>query len=310
MNSYLAIAEMILKGARMPLTPREIVKRAYKAGIVPDALYGQTQHKTMQARLSEDILRNRERSRFFRTAPGRFFLRTFLSDITIPAKHRTPIVARRRQRDLPVRRAMVLDASSMCFAALHETGVALSFESLREMDCLKYIEASNKRTSDDIVIWSYLVVTRNGLVLTYRHGPYREGRDEFLQKRSIGFYNPVSEHDLSLFDQNTLGVVNSGLTSLCLDLDLDPETVWQVLSTRSAVDQLIIVDSQGGTKDLLAVVNFDCPDWLEPLTRRLSINGLRWHDLHQQINHIEDFDPWSQAVLAHLSLNKESGNRL
>ena len=262
----------------------------------------------MQARLSEDILTKRERSRFFRTSPGRFFLRSFLMDVSIPAKYRVPITARRRQRDLPVKRAMTLDAHLACFTAVIEChSPKHALHRLRDMRCLHYIEASNRRDQNDIVVWSYLVMRRENRVLSYRHGPYREGRDEFTSKRSIGFFTPVSEQDANLFDQESLGVLNSGLTGLCLDLDLDPESVWGNLSERTVIDQLLLVHGNNGIKDLLAVIHFDCPEWLEPLTRRLSINDLRWHDLHQQINHIEDFDPWSQAVLLQISALKNSG---
>jgi len=73
-DSYLAIAERVLEEARMPLVPSEILRRAYLADAVPPQLYGRTQHKTLQARLSEDILLKRERSAFFRTDPGHYLL--------------------------------------------------------------------------------------------------------------------------------------------------------------------------------------------------------------------------------------------
>jgi HB1, ASXL, restriction endonuclease HTH domain len=99
----------VLRTARQPLSPREILRRAYAGGSAPARLYGKTQHKTLQARLSEDILTMRERSAFFRTAPGRFFLREFLADQTIPEQFRQPIVARRRKRQLPYRNALAFD---------------------------------------------------------------------------------------------------------------------------------------------------------------------------------------------------------
>ena len=67
LDSYLNIAEAMLRDARRPLTAMEILELAYTSEIVPSQLHGKTQHKTMGARLSEDILLRRERSTFFRT---------------------------------------------------------------------------------------------------------------------------------------------------------------------------------------------------------------------------------------------------
>src|SRR5689334_7283892 len=79
-NRYLAMARLILRARRVPLSARDLVQEAEKLGLMPADLGGKTQHKTMQARLSTDILFNRERSFFYRVSPGRFFLREFLDD--------------------------------------------------------------------------------------------------------------------------------------------------------------------------------------------------------------------------------------
>jgi hypothetical protein len=303
-DSYLSIAEAVLRDARMPLGPREILRRAYKVGLVPQALYGKTQHKTLQARLSEDILLKRERSAFFRTAPGRFFLTEFLPDGSLPARYRTPIAARRRRRDLPVRRALA--ASPQLARDCNgqrvwppEAGISL----LRNAAYSSYI-SSNKRSASDILVWSYIVVTRRNLVLTYRHGLFREDRDGFRGTRSIGFYTPVSEQDADLFDQATLGIIHSGVNCVCSDLAFDAESVWGELSSRFTIKEFLLVETLQHC-DLLALVKFDCPRWLEPLARRLSLNDLRWHDLNLPVNHLEDFDPWSRAVLTRLSLQSD-----
>ncbi len=100
MDAYLDIAVTILRAERRPLSSHAILAEAHRAGLVPPTLYGKTQHKTLGARISEDILSHRDRSRFFRTAPGRYFLREFLEDPSIPKEHRRPFPARRRIREL------------------------------------------------------------------------------------------------------------------------------------------------------------------------------------------------------------------
>ena len=100
MDAYLSIALDILRQERRPLSPRSILAAAYKRGLVPEHLYGKTQHKTLQARLSEDIVARRDRGAFFRTAPGKFFLRELLRDESLPEEFRRPIPTRRRRREL------------------------------------------------------------------------------------------------------------------------------------------------------------------------------------------------------------------
>src|SRR5689334_22131413 len=98
--NYLDIAEIVLRTARRPLSPRAIMDAAYRGGIVPIHLRGKTQYKTLHARLSEDILHNKLGSRFFRTDPGLFFLSEMRSDPKVPDEFKDPFHARRRTRDL------------------------------------------------------------------------------------------------------------------------------------------------------------------------------------------------------------------
>ena len=116
MNRYLEIAEKVLEGALRPLSAKNILKLAYEKNLVPKELYGQTQHKTLQARLSEDILLRRERSGFFRTAPGVFFLTKYLQDESIKQEYRTPIIARRRSRELLNEPVLSIRNSSLDFS--------------------------------------------------------------------------------------------------------------------------------------------------------------------------------------------------
>ena len=134
-------------------------------------------------------------------------------------------------------------------------------------------------------------------MLTYRHGRYREGRDAFLRRRSIGFFTLVVDKDVDLFDEGDHGIVTSGIRAIAIDLDL-PHIVFSEEYYRSstAVTDLVVAEDAHGRSDLLAVVSMDCPAYFEPLTRRLAINDLNWIRLDVPINHIEDFDPWSHIV--------------
>jgi HB1, ASXL, restriction endonuclease HTH domain len=302
LDSYLNIAEAVLVRARRPLSPREILRQAYNDELVPSHLFGKTQHKTLGARLSEDILLRRDRSAFFRTNPGYFFLRKFLADASLPERYRTPIVARRRERELERGAALCFSPEDISDASATDFTISVKFV-LKLLRSNRFNYAGGKdRTPEEIIVWSFVVIVRNTKILTYRIGRYRDGRDSFTQKRSIGFFRPICETDRTLFDLKDHGIVSSGVRAASIDLDF-PQNVMgeEEYRARSDLSCFLVHKSISGVTNLLALIRFECPDWFEPTKRRLAINDLQWLDLRTPINYIEDFDPWSQLALSKLT---------
>jgi hypothetical protein len=302
-NNYLAIALGVLRSVRRPLTPREIMADAYKQGIVPHHLHGRTQHKTLQARLSEDILSRRERSAFYRTSPGKFFLRELLQDEQLPDNFRTPIVARRRARDLPKKDVLVLSREVIESIAKDDALADQVFESFIRSRRYNYISNIGDAGSNDVPVWTFSVVIKGSMILSYRQGQYRENRDTFLEKRCIGFYNLVTDSDLTLFDQNDHGLLSNSIRALSMDLDLPPG----VFDAQDKIKKAgFVYATTAGRHDLLAVIECRTPEWFEPLGRRLSLNDLAWIDSSYAPNNLDDFDPWSQAVLGRIRNSNSS----
>jgi hypothetical protein len=272
---------------------------AYRRDLVPAHLFGKTQHKTVGARLSEDILARRDRSLFFRSEPGRFFLRELLNDPTIHEAHRSPIVARRRQRELRRGAGLTISRDDAGKATTAIRRPVSKLQSLIDTCHFRYRpNSSPPLKSDDLLVWSFVVFMREGEVLTYRHGRYREGRDAFLKRRSVGFFTPVLDKDLDLFDEGDHGIVASGVRAISFDLDLPPFVFGSdFLQSMVRVADLVVATDANGHEDFLAVVTMECPVHFEPLTRRLAINDLHWMRLDVPVNHIEDFDPWSQLIV-------------
>lgn len=300
LDSYLKIAETVLGNARRPLTPREILNHAYTEHTVPPHLFGRTQYKTLGARLSEDILIRRDRSAFFRTNPGQFFLRRFLTDVGIPEKYRTPIIARRRERELQRGTILCMDAADLPAMTGFEFSVKLILNLLRS-NRFHYLDGLERGIAD-VVVWSFVVIARKSNVLTYRIGRYRDGRDSFLRRRSIGFFRPVRDSDRTLFDLKDHGIVSSGVRAASIDLDLPQDAMGDdEYRRRSELSCFLYHRPQSEIADLLALVRFECPDWFEPTKRRLAINDLQWLDLKTPVNYVEDFDPWSQLALVKMT---------
>ena len=296
MNAYLEIAVEVLRAARRPLRPRTILAEAHRAGLVPTNLYGKAQHKTLHARISEDIVKYHDGGRFFRTAPGQFFLREFLNDPSVPDEYRQLSPARRRIRELVRGPALAVPHEQ-----LHKT--AVSCEAIAKTKVLKLLKMQRhsyrdpKKASEAIFVRSFVCVCRDTNILSYRLGRYRDDRDTFMHKRSIGFSTLVHINEHTLFNVEDLGIVEAGIKATKIDLDIPtpPPTAPDV--ELADLRGFILVTQPQSARALLAMISYTCPTWFEPVKRRLALNDLRWIDPEAGINNIDDFDPWSKAIL-------------
>lgn len=298
MDSYLEIAAKVLRASKRPMSARAIISAAYRAGIVPDHLYGQTQYKTLQARLSEEILYNRQNSLFYRTEPGVFFLSELISDPAVPEKYKRAFPARRRTRDLLNKPSL---AMSRWYVVSHRFHQFQNWHDLvrdaEEQDALKYVDPKNAG-DDYAIVWSFSLVRRAHSVLSYRVGRYRDDRDQFANRRTIGFPGIVGFQDHTLFSEGDYGAAEGALDALLTDLDLSLRTFTndgQIELPSST--HVLTIDEDRSKPIVLLIMEWKCPDWFEPTTRRLSLNDVNWLDLSLRTNNIDDFEPWSRAAL-------------
>ncbi|WP_137152580.1 winged helix-turn-helix domain-containing protein [Devosia sp. FKR38] len=302
MNSYLDIAERILEAERKPLSARQILAKAHATKAVPRHLHGATQYKTMQARLSEDILSKRDHSAFFRPKPGTFFLRKFLDDETISEEYRRPIAARRRIRDLLLGPALSVAKSAVGDVFAH-TDAVLPKTICGELHDRAFAYIDPKNVPDDrLLIWAVCVVVRGHDILTYRAGKYRDDRDAFARKQTFAFSSLVQENARSLFDEDSLGIRETALKSVVMDLDIP---LRSEISNDSEIPCELMTFMRGTHpaffNSIIGVVVVECPQWFEPTTRRLSLNEVRWVSLLSPRNNTDDLDPWSVLIWKHLS---------
>jgi len=297
LDSYLEIAQKVLRASRRPMSAKGILDAAYRAQIVPEHLKGRTQHKTMQARLSEDILYHRASSLFYRTEPGIFFLCELISDPEISEKYKEKFPARRRSRDLQksaplgIRRSFIKGAAS----ASPDFSVYDVFTSASEKNCIKYL--SHLDCKNYAAVWTFSMVRRSRYVLSYRIGRYRDDRDAFSNKRTIGFPGALTANDRSLFSQDDYGASDNALNALLLDLDLSPKSFPESHPDKPEPLFAFEADGDDGITVFLVVLEWTCPEWFEPTTKRLSLNDPCWLDLAVPPNNLDDFEPWSKATL-------------
>lgn len=309
MDSYLEIAKEILRLKKQPMTPKEIIREAFKKNIVSTHLHGNTQHKTLQARLSEDILHKRNNSEFFRTRPGQFFLTEFLSDPNICGEFKNPFPARRRTRDLNTGPILSLNAEYVKNNIKKEKFSWQKFISTAEKNgAISYNEKNNETSPEkNVEVWTFTIVKKNNKLFSYRVGRYRDDRDTFLNKISIGLPGAVSLDDYCLFSQNDYGVSDNAYSAIVSDLDLP----LHALTKSQAADKpeptrLLFVENKSQKHILLVVMEWACPDWYEPTTKRLSLNNPQWKDVNTYPNNIDDFEPWSVAAIEEIFRNRKN----
>lgn len=295
MDSYLEIALRVLRASRRPMSPAGMLDAAYAAGIVPKHLHGRTQVKTLQARLSEDVLYN-SHSAFYRTEPGYFFLNEFVADPTIPAKFKEKFEARRRIRDLHLAPFLGIDEAfvSGCNAELMHDWISL-VGAAEKSNAIHYF-SSKKETRGALIVWTFSVVRRGSEVLSYRTGRYRNDRDTFMNKRTIGFPGVLSYYDFTLFSEGDYGARENSLNAIKWDLDISAVAMHGGSLPDPKLLGSVRVQQDDKREVLLIVMDWDCPSWFEPTTRRLSLNDPVWLDLRKH-NDTTDFEPWTRATL-------------
>ena len=300
-DSYLDLAESVLKLAMRPMTPQEILHRAYVGGLVPRHLHGKTQHKTLTARLSIDILKFKERSKFFRPWPGRFFLSEFIQDETLPREFRTPIVAQRRSRQLRKDYAAFICRGLVPRFRLEELLAPKVFGEYFRDDLISY-QNDGRVDKSDYGLWTLAVVRRGRHILTYKRGVFVDGRHRFRERRTASFCAPLTQNDRSLFDRRYHGALASSISTVAVDLDLEYSKAFQEIERSSRLSGGFFSELEGGNYGVL-VSTVRLPSDYGVFTRRLAITDLQWMLLPDFFDREEEFDLWSRRA-ARLSVRR------
>jgi len=297
-DAYLQIARSVLERARAPLSAKEIIKRAYLLNLVPNHLHGQTQHKTLTARLSVDILEFRERSGFFRPWPGRFFLTSLIDDDSLPKEYRTPIIAKRRARQL--RREYTAYISPMALQQFRLQKLSKNdFSRLVTSDSIQY-SASGNVDPEDFQIWNFAFVRKGNNYLQYISGKYRSFlNNNSRSARTIGFTSPLCQDDRTLFDNKYHGALGSSISNVLIDLDLHYSRYIGEIESQSRFLGGVLIESDANPV-ILAVSEVRLPSGCPVITRKLSINELSWIDQSALRVEMRHFEPWSESVIRHL----------
>ncbi len=280
------------------------MREAYLRYLVPTHLHGKTQHKTLGARLSEDILQFRDRSRFYRNRPGRFFLKKFINDSSIPSEFRRPIVARRRKLELKNKNIVHFQHELISSVSNQNAYAFLTPAQLKRI--IKrgdFVYRDLTENEDDFLVpfYSFTFFQRRNEFLSFDRGSFREHRNEFLGKKSLGFTVPVEHDDMTLFEFENHGVVNAGLTAAAIDLDLEFSRDLPFFENNSKFLGCLFFEHRGKSA-LLGLVKVASPGFFYPETKRLAVNDLGWVEPFDKPRY--SFDPWTEHFLSWVQAKK------
>jgi hypothetical protein len=301
MDSYLEIAKKVLLEARLPLGARQMLKLAYQLQIVPPDLYGRTQHKTLQARLSTDILHRRRGSEFYRTAPGRFFLRAMQADRDIPARYR-------REHTAPLRAAQLgrFDVLTISRRATHRvaepTSGRLRMADISNLPC-RYVRMIESRCDPDTLAFRIVVLLLSeGRMLLRQRRPASEG--EIPSHSAVGVEGFVKRDDRSLFSNDDVGLFDAALRTISEWLRLSPRVLARLDPLGTYADAPVLYEQSGtpASDDLVIIVSFDCSRAPEVLEATRDSGNYDWQTLPLRVNDVNRFDRWSKRIVTDASL--------
>ncbi|WP_409565021.1 winged helix-turn-helix domain-containing protein [Methylobacterium sp. J-090] len=176
-TTYLWVAETILRKHRRPLRARQIVNFGLDDGLFADIDLSKTPQKSMQSRLSMDIIKKRSTSLFMRTGRGKFVLRELhkksqgqTKSSFIPAEY----TAIRRAPTMPSENVLSIPRSEYA-SILDFQGINLSYniilEKLLASPGITYIPRTEAETNSEYKQFvTYTIIQQREKVLSFRRG--------------------------------------------------------------------------------------------------------------------------------------------
>jgi predicted NUDIX family phosphoesterase len=327
-QTYLRVAETVLSKALSPLKAREIVDRGIDQGLFGDHVMSRTPEKSMQARLSIDILTRGPQSLFARTSKGRFTVRAKLASATLvpdsatdsdgPA---TEYLAERRVLRTPKEEVLCVKESSfselLTFQGV-DTDPGEILTQLLQPNNIEYVARSEAETRNDAKQFITYVLIQCGQRLLFFKRSYLSRAAEFLRgSKCVGFGGHVSAADIDILSHSDHGL------SFCARRELSEELRLPDKTQRGAIkdgphspshetlklfqgvplERLAILNddsSEVGRRHVAVVYRAWLSDWAQAKQLQKgdsSIKGIGWIDLSKDTVDIAEFEYWSQLCL-------------
>ncbi len=291
MKSYLQIAQAVLQKSRQPLSAREILDAAYRFQLVPEHLFGKTQYKTLQARLSEDLLHNRKNTIFARTGPGRFVLRQQLNKaVRENVEYVAPLRAYQLKKfDVICAAQEDVDAMWTCSTSYAPfSGLAQAFT--RQLPLL---EVENERSIVHIRL--FVTIKCLGKFLSLNSNL----KESELSGRALGFSGYLKGMDADLFSVNPFGFDEASRRTLAEQTTLPKEDLHSLTSLIADQSLQCIrgLDQHKAGEAVVLLTSYECTEPDKLISHIPTHRSPRWIKVPAEINNLDSLEPVSRVVV-------------
>lgn len=300
-NSYLTIAKKVLGETQQALSARQILDIAYNLQIVPKELYGRTQHKTLHARLAENILKYRTQSEFARTAPGRFCLRSNFVELQKNGCNEREYVAPVRANQLKNFYVLCIDKKILENSASITN--RLYFGSWPIENTYYEILSEAALRSESIYVRVIVVLIRDNEILVLR-APTRFG-DQFDGTVSIGLIGFLKRDDFDLFSNDDYGLEQAADRTLSEQLYLDIGSIDEMVPLQRRDRIPCVVEPKRGSdySAVAAITVYNCVPNSKADKKIAALENVDWHPAGLHLN-TPNLDPWSRDLIERKVLNQ------
>lgn len=298
-SEFLTVAATVLRTTRVPMTAKQIVDYAMDHALFTERISGKTPHQTMKSKLSVDVRRHGDRSRFVRTRPGAFFIRE-----AVPAEdiyEAKPYSRSPDQSDVRVVLPSKLDALGR-FQGIRRNWMRYAKLLERPADVQYQPRVEAEKTEQWKQVLTYILVTRGDKVLCFRRGNFSRVEDYLRGSLCIGFGGHVIREDFDLLAYGAQGLLRSAARELSEELRLPAEDVQRLVAGEGLEIIGVLNDDSSvvGRKHIAFLLRYEVSssnDWLQPVRGEKSIAQLQWIEPKPFPYPIWRFEYWSQLCL-------------
>lgn len=303
-DAYLGLAKRAIELRKQPLTPQEILSCAEKKGFLPPHLRGETMHKTLAARLSVHIRKRGNRSIFYRTAPGRYFLHSLANREDTPDIFKKVFIGNLRSKSIRDEVVLVADRASVNnviygdFVNYSEREFEKIFRELGE-----FMDRDAAEKDDEVKQFvTFTVVYHKSRILVHTRGKFTNAPEALIGQTSVGFGGHVTDSDFDMFSIGGEGLIRNAIGELSEEIFLDDfYGSYEDRKQRMKILGYINLDeTQEAKQHIGVIIGFKHYSEELPKKQEMSIKNLRWFDLKSRKNNLSEFDFWSEKIVLNL----------